>query len=220
MTSGVGVGLCGPNIMIMIIMQLIIARNNNTTAMITTTRTTTTTTNNNNAKPWPWEKATYGQSPYYHYGFQRVWLKHNLNSKGWNSKDQRAFPGKFESSNLSRDNVSREIGRIADCYFNVEINKVWRESLRSTVEFNFNVETSKHNSIFRKLSCLSFGGAPRSPVPRNHFSVWIVKSPGCHCTDVFGENDIAECPPLLGARPILISVLTLWISEALTQASS
>ena len=24
------------------------------------------------------------------------------------------------------------------------------------------------------------GGAPRNPAPRNHFLVWIVKSPGCH----------------------------------------
>ena len=34
----------------------------------------------------------------------------NLNSKGWNSKAHEGFPGKFESTNLSRDNVSREIG--------------------------------------------------------------------------------------------------------------
>ena len=53
----------------------------------------------------------YGQSPYWHYGFRRVWLKHNVNFKGWNSQDCRGFPGKFESSNLSRDNLSREIGR-------------------------------------------------------------------------------------------------------------
>ena len=53
----------------------------------------------------------YIQSPYLHYGFLRVWLKHNLNSKGWNSQAHREFPRKFESSNLSRDNVSREIGR-------------------------------------------------------------------------------------------------------------
>ena len=53
----------------------------------------------------------YGQSPYTHYGFQRVWLEHNLNSKGWNSQALREFPGKFDSSNVSRRNVSREIGR-------------------------------------------------------------------------------------------------------------
>ena len=31
--------------------------------------------------------------------------------KGWNSDVHRGFPGKLESSNLSRDNISREIGR-------------------------------------------------------------------------------------------------------------
>ena len=40
-----------------------------------------------------------------------VWLKHNLNLKGWNSHAHRGLPGKFESSNLSRDDMSREIGR-------------------------------------------------------------------------------------------------------------
>ena len=52
----------------------------------------------------------YGQSPYLHCGFQGGWLQHNLNLKGWNSHAHRGFPGKFESSNVSRDNVSREIG--------------------------------------------------------------------------------------------------------------
>ena len=31
--------------------------------------------------------------------------------KGWDSHVHRTIPGKFESSNVSRDNVSREIGR-------------------------------------------------------------------------------------------------------------
>ena len=31
--------------------------------------------------------------------------------KGWNSHTHREFPGKFEASNLSRDNLSREMGR-------------------------------------------------------------------------------------------------------------
>ena len=35
----------------------------------------------------------------------------SINLKGWNSQAHRGFPGKFESSNVSRDNVSREIGR-------------------------------------------------------------------------------------------------------------
>ena len=34
-----------------------------------------------------------------------------FNSKGWNSQAHRKFPGKFESSKLSRDYPSREIGR-------------------------------------------------------------------------------------------------------------
>ena len=49
----------------------------------------------------PLRREAPSPNPYEHYGFQRVWLKHNLNSKGWNSRAQRGFPGKFESSNLS-----------------------------------------------------------------------------------------------------------------------
>ena len=40
-----------------------------------------------------------------------VWLKQNLHVKGWNSQVHREFPGSFESTKLSRDNRSREIGR-------------------------------------------------------------------------------------------------------------
>ena len=53
----------------------------------------------------------YGQSPYSDYGFQRLCLKHNLNLKGWNSHVRGEFPGEFESTNLSSDILSREIGR-------------------------------------------------------------------------------------------------------------
>ena len=53
---------------------------------------------------------TYAQSPYLRCGFRRVWLGHNLNLKGWNSHVHRDFPGKFEWSNVSRDDVSRGIG--------------------------------------------------------------------------------------------------------------
>ena len=53
----------------------------------------------------------YSQSPYSDSGFLRVWLKLNLNIKGWNSHVHREFPGKLESSNLSREIHSREIGR-------------------------------------------------------------------------------------------------------------
>ena len=38
------------------------------------------------------------------------------------------------------------------------------------------------------------GGAPRNPAPRNHFLVWIVKSPGCHCTDAFGGKKYRRVP--------------------------
>ena len=54
---------------------------------------------------------SHGQSPYSDSGFRRVWLKQNPHLKGWNSQAHRELPGKFESSNLSRDNLSREIGR-------------------------------------------------------------------------------------------------------------
>ena len=36
-----------------------------------------------------------------------------MNSKGWNSQAHREFPGIFESTNLGRDSLSREIGRTA-----------------------------------------------------------------------------------------------------------
>ena len=38
-------------------------------------------------------------------------LQQNLDFKGWNSRVHREFPGKLESTNLSRDTRSREIGR-------------------------------------------------------------------------------------------------------------
>ena len=45
-------------------------------------------------------------------GMSAVLLEHHLDCKGWNSQAHREFPGKFESSNLSRDNnCSREIER-------------------------------------------------------------------------------------------------------------
>ena len=53
----------------------------------------------------------YGRSLYWDSWFQRVWLNQNLNLKGWNSQAHRELLGKFESSNLSRDNLSRELGR-------------------------------------------------------------------------------------------------------------
>ena len=53
----------------------------------------------------------YGQSLHSDSGIQRVRLRQNLSVKGWNSHVHRALPGKFESTNLSRDHVSMEIGR-------------------------------------------------------------------------------------------------------------
>ena len=41
---------------------------------------------------------------------QRVGPKQNLNIKGWNSHVYRKVPGNHGSRNLSRDNLSREIG--------------------------------------------------------------------------------------------------------------
>ena len=61
----------------------------------------------------PLQRAGCGQSPYLDSGFQRFSLKHDLNIKGWNSQAHGEFLGQFESSNLSRDNVSRGIGRTA-----------------------------------------------------------------------------------------------------------
>ena len=46
--------------------------------------------------------------PTHMYGFQRVWLKHNLDLKAWNSQALMTYPGKFDTSNLSRDNFSRD----------------------------------------------------------------------------------------------------------------
>ena len=36
-------------------------------------------------------------------------LKHNLTFKGWNSHVHREFPGNYESTDLSRDNLSRKM---------------------------------------------------------------------------------------------------------------
>ena len=46
--------------------------------------------------------------------FQRVRLQHNLKFKGWNSQAPGEFPAEFDSSNVSRRNVSRRIGRTVD----------------------------------------------------------------------------------------------------------
>ena len=56
----------------------------------------------------------YGQSPHQDSGFQRVWHNQHLNVKGCNSLVHGELPGSFESSNLSRDTLRREIGRSQD----------------------------------------------------------------------------------------------------------
>ena len=54
--------------------------------------------------------STCAQSPCQDSGFQRVSLRQNLNLEGWNSHVHREFPGNLELTNLSRDNLGREIG--------------------------------------------------------------------------------------------------------------
>ena len=49
------------------------------------------------------------------------------------------------------------------------------------------------------------GGAPRNPAPRNHFLVWIVKSPGCHCRDALGGKEYRRVPTPLRALPLSLS---------------
>ena len=80
---------------------------------------------------------------------QRVWLKQNLNIEGWNSQVRREFPRSFESSNLSRDNLSGEIGRTSrsKSRFGARSSTIW------------NLESQGFDSV-RFL--LRRGGIPRS----------------------------------------------------------
>ena len=46
------------------------------------------------------------------------------------------------------------------------------------------------------------GGASRSPAPRNHLLVWIVKPSGCRCTDALGGKTYRRVPtPLRSTSP-------------------
>ena len=45
----------------------------------------------------------------------RFLIPEGLNSKGWNSKAHRGFPGMFEWANLSRDSLSMEKGPQYGC---------------------------------------------------------------------------------------------------------
>ena len=49
--------------------------------------------------------------PHWDSRFRGVSLKRNLDFEGWSSHVHRVFPWNLESTNLSRDNLSREIGR-------------------------------------------------------------------------------------------------------------
>ena len=40
-----------------------------------------------------------------------IYMYMYIHDKGWNSQIHRGFPGSFDSTHLSRDNLSREIGR-------------------------------------------------------------------------------------------------------------
>ena len=62
----------------------------------------------------PRPQRRYGQSPYEDSGLQRVSLRQNLDFEWWNSHVHREFLGKFESTHLSRDNLSRQIGRTCE----------------------------------------------------------------------------------------------------------
>ena len=53
-----------------------------------------------------------GQSLYWDSWLQRARLKQNLNIKGWNSHVHRESPEKFESSDLSRETLSRETSNL------------------------------------------------------------------------------------------------------------
>ena len=79
-------------------------------------------------------------------------LKHDLNSKGWNSQAHRGSPGKFESSNLSRDNVSREIGRTSAWEFYRASPRRRARRLRDKWR-DFPLASSGRNSRFIKGGC-------------------------------------------------------------------
>ena len=51
----------------------------------------------------------------------RFWISKSLTHaylkfKGWDSQARKEVPGKFETRNLSRENLSREIGRTSGCF--------------------------------------------------------------------------------------------------------
>ena len=76
----------------------------------------------------------HSQSTYKESRFQRVRLEQNLNLKGWNSQAHSRFPEQFESTNLGRDNLSREIGprRLPKCGLTA-VFKVWPKENKAGV---------------------------------------------------------------------------------------
>ena len=55
------------------------------------------------------------------------------------------------------------------------------------------------------------GGAPRNPALSNRFLVWIVKPPGCHCTDAFGGKTYRRVPTPLRSTSTFSDHVTLRI---------
>ena len=60
----------------------------------------------------PGRYTRYGQSPYYDSRCSRVWLKHNLNVKGWNCHLHRAISGDVESTHLNHVGAELETSRV------------------------------------------------------------------------------------------------------------
>ena len=65
-----------------------------------------------------------------------VLLKRSLHLEGWNSQAHREFPGKFESTSLSRDNLSREIGRTVRPWPPGPSLPTWSVNLRHGLNLN------------------------------------------------------------------------------------
>ena len=92
-------------------------------------------------------------------------LKHNVNLKGWNSQAHRGFPGKFESSNVSRGNVSREIGRTLQINVLLDHSRETTGGHRSTCPVgicSFLLELNMYTSLeseseLRMYICISIG---------------------------------------------------------------
>ena len=85
-------------------------------------------------------------------------------------------------------------------------------TLKKTMQTNTHLHPRSHQgqyaaSLIWSSDCAhpirEMGGAPRNPAPRNHLLVWIVKSPGCHCTDAFGGKQYRRVPtPLRSTSPL------------------